>query len=158
MKMNCQIWKRKQNQEKDDKNTTTPISNNDEVLVLLDECLHVDEKGVEQIVDIIAFYHTTPHLELFSNCRVGEFGTIKMGNSSHSKIVGMGDVCFETNMGHKLTLKYLSHVPDLRFNLMSSSVLDNQGYENHFGKGKWKLTKGPLVVAKRETCCTLYKT
>ena len=47
MKMNCQIWKRKQNQEKDDKNTTTPISNNDEVLVLLDECLHVDEKGVE---------------------------------------------------------------------------------------------------------------
>ena len=47
MKMNCQIWKRKHNQEKHDKNTTTPISNNDEVLVLLDECLHVDEKGVE---------------------------------------------------------------------------------------------------------------
>ena len=50
MKRNCQIWKRKQNeqnQEKDDKNTTTPISNNDEVLVLSNECLHVDEKGVE---------------------------------------------------------------------------------------------------------------
>ena len=41
---------------------------------------------------------------------------------------------------------------------MSSFVLDKQGYENHFGKGKWKLTKGSLVVAKREACCILYKT
>ena len=31
-------------------------------------------------------------------------------------------------------------------------------YENHFGKSKWKLTKGSLVVAKGEACCTFYKT
>ena len=47
MKMNCRIWKKEQNrqdQEKeDDKNITTSISNNDEVLVLLNECLYVDE-------------------------------------------------------------------------------------------------------------------
>ena len=41
---------------------------------------------------------------------------------------------------------------------MSGFVLDKQGYENQFGKGKWKLTKGSLVVAKWEVCCTLYKT
>ena len=41
---------------------------------------------------------------------------------------------------------------------MSGFVLDKQGYENHFGKGKWKLTKGSLDVAKGETCSTLYKT
>ena len=48
MKMNCRIWKNeqnRQNQEKeDDKNITTSISNNDEVLVLLNECLYVDEE------------------------------------------------------------------------------------------------------------------
>ena len=68
--------------------------------------------GVEWIVDTIASYHATPHLELFSDYRVGDFGTIKMGNSSHSKIVEMSDVCFETNMGCKLTLKNVKHVLD----------------------------------------------
>ena len=134
MKMNCQIWKRKQNQEKDDKNTTTPISNNDEVLVLLDECLHVDEQEIEWIIDIATSYHTTPHLELFSDYKVRNFDTVKMGNSSDSKIVGMSDVCFKTNMECKLTLKNVRHVPDLRLNLMLGFVLDKQGYENHFGK------------------------
>ena len=41
---------------------------------------------------------------------------------------------------------------------MSSFVLDKQGYENHFGKGQWKLTKDSLVVIKGKTCCTLYET
>ena len=58
----------------------------------------------------------------------------------------------------KLTLKYVRHVLDSHLNLMSSFALDKQGYENHFGKGKWTFTKGLLVVAKGEACCTLYKT
>ena len=103
MKRNCQIWKKehnKQNWEKEyDKTTIASVSNSDEVLVLLDECLHVNEQEVEWIIDTIASYHATPHFELFFYYRVGDFGTIKMGNSSHSKIVGMCDVCFETNMG-----------------------------------------------------------
>ena len=97
-------------------------------------------------------------MELFSDYKVGDFGTVKMGNSSHSKIVGMGDVCFETNMRCKMTLKDVRHVPDLRLNLMLGLILDKQGYENLFGKGKWKLTKSSLVVAKRKTCYTLDKT
>ncbi|KAL6319697.1 hypothetical protein AAG906_026766 [Vitis piasezkii] len=126
--------KRKQNKQKkkkDDKNISASISNSDEVLVLLNECLHVDEQRVEWIINTITSCHATSHLELFSDYRVGDFGTIKMGNFSHSKIVGMSDVCFETNMGC---------------------------YKNHFGRSKWKLTKGSLVVAKGEACCTLYKT
>ena len=81
-----------------------------------------------------------------------------MGNSSHSKIVGMGDAFFETNMGCKLTLKHVRHALDLRLNLMSGFAIDKQDYENHFDKRKWKLTKGLLVAAKWEACCTLYKT
>ena len=49
-----------------------------------------------------------------------------MGNSSHSKIVGMGDACFETNMGCKLTLKHVRHALDLHLNLMSGFALDNK--------------------------------
>ena len=61
-------------------------------------------------------------------------------------------------MRYKLTLKYVRHVSNLCLNLMLGFVLDKQGYENHYSKGKWKLTKGSLVVAKGEVCCTLYKT
>ena len=57
-----------------------------------------------------------------------------------------------------MTLKDVRHVPDLLLNLMSGFILDKQGYENQFGKGKWKLAKSSLVVAKREACYTLYKT
>ena len=69
MKRNCQIWKREQNRQnkekENDKNITTTMFNSDGVLVLSNECLHVDEQGVEWIVDIVASYHATPHLELF---------------------------------------------------------------------------------------------
>lgn len=96
-------WKNEQNvqnQEKeDDKNITTSISNIDEVLILSDECLYVDEQVVEWIVDVATFYHATPYLELFSNYKVGDFGIVKIGNSSDFKIIGMGNVCFEINIG-----------------------------------------------------------
>ena len=52
----------------------------------------------------------------------------------------------------------MPYILNLRLNLMLGFVLDKQGYEKHFSKGKWKLTKGSLVVAKEEACCTLYKT
>ena len=104
--------------------------NSDEVLVLSNEFLHVDEQWVEWIVDIATSYHATPHFELFYDYRVWDFGTIKMGNSSHSRIIRMGDVSFETNiMGCKLTLEDVRHVPDLCFNQMLGFGLDKQGYE-----------------------------
>ena len=99
-----------------------------------------------------------PSLGVGSNYIVRDFSIVKMRNSSYSKIVGMSDVCFKTNMRCKMTLKDVRHVPDLRLNLMLGLILDKQGYENLFGKGKWKLTKSSLVVAKRKTCYTLDKT
>jgi len=47
-----------------------------------------------------------------------------------------------------LLLKGVKHAPDVRFNLIYVQILDNDGYDSHFGSGKWKLTKGNLVVAR----------
>ena len=55
------------------------------------------------------------------------------------KIAWIGDIYIK--------LKDVQHVPDLQLNLISASTLDRLGYENYFGSGKWKLTKGSLVVA-----------
>lgn len=79
--------------------------------------------------------------ESFSDYKVGDWHTIKIGNSIHFNIVGICNVCFETNVGCKLTLKYVKHVIGLCLHMLLVLL--------------WKLNKGALVVAKGDT---LYKT
>ena len=108
----------------------------------------VTDNEVEWIIDTAASYHVTPNKEFFTSYRPGDFGTVKMGNTSYSKIVGIGDVCIQTDVGCSLTLRDVRHVPDLRLNLISGVALDREGYVNYFGNGKWKLTKGSLVAPR----------
>ena len=79
-----------------------------------------------------------------------------MGNDGLAKVIGVGDVCLETNMGMKLLLKDVRHAPDVRLNLVSVKRLDNEGFVNTFGFGQWKLTKGNLVVAREKGTSSLY--
>ena len=83
---------------------------------------------------------------------------MKMGNSSYSKIVGIGDVCIETNVGSTVMLKDVQHVIDLRMNMFSTLAMDCAVYCNYLGNGRWKLTKGSLVVASGHACCDMYRT
>ncbi|KAM5588228.1 hypothetical protein ABKV19_006591 [Rosa sericea] len=158
MKKNCNKLKKdpkegrdgNTHQPKDDtRNTAASVSHDKcEFLCLEGECLHVDDcSGVAWVVDSGASFHATPHLEYFTTYQGGDFGTVKMGNDGHSKISGIGDICFETDLGNKLMLKDVRHVPGLRLNLMSTGVLDRQGFHHHGGDQKWRLTKGSLVVA-----------
>ena len=83
---------------------------------------------------------------------------MKMGNTSYSKTVGIVYVCIKTNVGCTMMLKNVRHVPDLRFNLIFTPAMDRAGYYNHLGNERWKLIKGPLVVARGRICCGLYNT
>ena len=105
------------------------------------------DDDVEWVIDSTASYHVMSIKEFFTSYKSGDLGTVKMGNSSHSKIIGMGDICIETSIGCTLILKDVRHVPNLRLNLISVSALDRLCYGNYFVSGKWKLTKGSLVVA-----------
>ncbi|MCI32539.1 adenylyl-sulfate kinase, partial [Trifolium medium] len=64
-----------------------------------------------------------------------------MGNGGVSKVIGGGDVCLQTNMGMQLLLRDVKHDPYVRYNLIFVHMLDDRGYDNHFGFGKWKLNK-----------------
>ncbi|CAN1813102.1 hypothetical protein LINPERHAP1_LOCUS26766 [Linum perenne] len=46
----------------------------------------------------------------------------------------------------------------MRLNLISTGKLEDDGYTNYFGEGKWKLSRGSLVVAKWKKESTLYMT
>jgi hypothetical protein len=79
-----------------------------------------------------------------------------MGNQVSSKILGVGDIILKTNTGCRLVLKDVRHVPDMRQNLISAGKLDDAGLINTFGEGKWKLTRGSLILAKGRKEGTLY--
>nr|KYP73281.1 Retrovirus-related Pol polyprotein from transposon TNT 1-94 [Cajanus cajan] len=110
------------------------------------------------IVDSGATLHVTTRKEFFTSYTFGDFGVLKIGNDGVSKVIGVGDVCLQTNMGMQLLLRRVNHAPDVHFNLISVQILEDGGYDTHFGSGKWKLTKGNLVVAKGEKISKLYWT
>ena len=58
----------------------------------------------------------------------------------------------------QLFLRGVKHAPDIRFYLIFVHMLDDCGYDNHFGSGKWKLNKGNLVVARGEKLSKFYWT
>ena len=93
---------------------------------------------------------------IFTSYRTGDFDNGRMGNSGVSKIVGIGDVCLEINIGNKLVLKDVRHVLDIHLNLISTGRLDDERFTNYFGENKWKLTKSSLVVTRGKKQNTLY--
>ncbi|KAK9906214.1 hypothetical protein M0R45_002714 [Rubus argutus] len=143
MRRNCHKLRKEQKengnnyQKKEDNNnnTTAAVSHEEcEFLCVGDECLHVDNcLGVQWVVDSGAAFHATSHEEFFTTYKAGDFGTAKMGNESYSKISGIGDICLLTDVGCQLILKDVRHVPGLRLNLLSTGVLDQEGYHHHGG-------------------------
>ena len=123
-----------------------------------DECCNVSHPYVEWVIDSASSCHVTPRNELFNSYKAGDFGKVKIGNNSYVDIVGIGDICVETNTRYTLELKNVRHVPDMYLNLISTHILDKEGYDNYFGDGKWRLSKGLLVLAGGKICCTLHKT
>ena len=59
----------------------------DVVMLSLEEqkCEHVAKNDVEWVVDSATSHHVIPAKGLFTTYKVGDFGVVKMGNSSYSK-------------------------------------------------------------------------
>ncbi|GKA57889.1 hypothetical protein Tco_0757077 [Tanacetum coccineum] len=55
-----------------------------------------------------------------------------------------------------LTLKDVRYIPGLKRRLISVEQLDEEGYHVGFGDQKWKVTKGSLVVARRNKRRSMY--
>ncbi|KAE8688656.1 hypothetical protein F3Y22_tig00110959pilonHSYRG00025 [Hibiscus syriacus] len=88
--------------------------------------------------------------------RSDDFGTVQMGSQDRSKIVGIGDIILTIRTRCKLILKTVRHVPAMRLNLISARKLDDVGLVNYLGEGKWKLTKGSLIMTRGKKEGSLY--
>ncbi|GKV52757.1 hypothetical protein SLEP1_g59325 [Rubroshorea leprosula] len=147
-------------EEKEAKENITAITSNGEVYLLCENnSIDVAHHDSTWVVDTVASYHVTPNRDWFSSYKEGDFGSLKMGNRSEAKIVGVGDVWLETNIGSKLHLKNVRHVPEIRLNLMSTGMLDDDGYLNYFEADATELwhkrlghlsEKGLQILSKKE--------
>jgi len=120
------------------------------------EC-HIVDSCVEWVVDCATTYHVTSNKEFFVMYKAGDFSKVKMGNNSVANIVGISDVCVQTNISFTLTPKDVPHVLDLRLNLISVHALNLVGFQINFGDGKWKPNKGSLMVVRSAVYSMLYK-
>ncbi|RDX98100.1 hypothetical protein CR513_19027, partial [Mucuna pruriens] len=164
----CFLWKKenkgkkgksKENDDDDNDDDRVNTTIGDDLVVLRDfELVNFVSNESMWIIDSSATLHVTPRKEFFISYTLGDFVVLKMGNDGVTKVIGVGDVCLQTNIGMQLWLKGVKHALDVRFNLISVHMLDDGGYDNHFGHGKWKLTKGNLVVARGEKISKLYWT
>ncbi|VFQ75020.1 unnamed protein product [Cuscuta campestris] len=139
-----------QTSEKKEEKDTAALADADDLFFVCDDTnFGVAFQDCTWIIDSGASCHLTPHREFFSSYTSGDFGYVKMGRGDKSsKIVGMGTVCLKTNTGCRLILRDVRHVPEFRFSLISAGGLDGDGYVSRLGEGKWKLTKGSLIVAR----------
>ncbi|KAK9005132.1 hypothetical protein V6N11_042578 [Hibiscus sabdariffa] len=129
----------------------------EDLLVICDENLvNLACDGTSWVIDTGASIHVTSRRDFFTSYTPGDFRVLKIGNDGLISVTGMGDVSLVSNNGIRLTLKDVRHAPDIRLNLISTRKLDDEGFCNTFSDGKWKLTKGSLVVARGKNSSNLY--
>jgi len=144
-------------QKKEEKQATMAVASDGDIVFVCDDgYVNFTCQDSMWVVDSAASFHVTSRRDYFASYRSGDFGCIRMGNSDVSKVIGMGDVYLKTDVGCNLLLKNVRHVPDIRLHLISTGALDDDGYCNSFFDGKWKLTKGSMVVAKGKKTGSLY--
>ncbi|RDX65900.1 hypothetical protein CR513_55397, partial [Mucuna pruriens] len=126
----CFLWKKEnkgkkgKSKEKDDDDDCVTTTTGDNLVILRDfESVNLVFDESMWIIDS------------------GYFRVLKMGNDDVTKVIDVGDVCLQTNTGMQLWLRGVKHAPDVCFNLISVHMLNDDDYDNHFGHGKWKLTK-----------------
>ena len=59
-----------------------------------------------------------------------------MANGSYAKVVGVGDIDLQTDVGCTLVLREVRHISEVCHNLVSILTLDKAEYWSSFGHGK----------------------
>ncbi|RDX99128.1 hypothetical protein CR513_17864, partial [Mucuna pruriens] len=90
--------KKGKSKKKDDDRIT--IATNDDLVILRDfESVNFVSNESMWIIDSSVTLHVTPRKEFFTSYIVGDFGVLRMGNDGVTKVIGVGDVCLQTNIG-----------------------------------------------------------
>jgi hypothetical protein len=98
--------------------------------------------------DTGANIHVCADISLFSSYQCKGAGALLMGNGSHARILGVGTVILKFSSRKTVLLKNVQHVPSIKKNLVSGSLLCRDGYKLVFESNKCILPKYGTFVGK----------
>ncbi|KAL6572114.1 hypothetical protein OROMI_013072 [Orobanche minor] len=93
-------------------------------------------------VDTGVTSHICTEKDMFSSYTVTDGRKLQMANSASSVIAGVGNVVLKLTSGKELLLKDVLHVPEVRRNLVSGSLLVSHGFRLVFESEKFIMSKG----------------
>ncbi|TYK03675.1 pol polyprotein [Cucumis melo var. makuwa] len=100
-------------------------------------------------VDTGVTHHICTNKNMFTSyVSVSNGEQLFMGNFSMSKVEGQGKVILKMTSGKELTLNNVLHVPDIRKNLVSGSLLSKNGFKLVFLSDKFVLSKNEMYIGK----------
>ncbi|KAL2253467.1 UNVERIFIED_CONTAM: Retrovirus-related Pol polyprotein from transposon TNT 1-94 [Sesamum indicum] len=100
------------------------------------------------LIDTGANVHVCADKSLFVSYQAISGRTVSMGNSSTSEVLGIGSVDLKFPSGRILSLKRVHHVPTVRRNIISGSVIVREGYELVFKFNKVVIQQFGIFVGK----------
>ena len=125
---------------------------------VVSEVNFVGSNTKELWVDTGATHHACSDKKIFSSYQSIDNGEqLFMGNSSSSKVEGRGKVVLKMTSGKELTLNDVLHVPEIRKNLVSGSLLSKKGFKLMFVLDNFILTKNGMYVGKGYMSNGLFK-
>jgi hypothetical protein len=85
---------------------------------------------------------------LVSFYQAGPAGSLLMGNGTRAAVRGVGTVDLKLTSGKTVQLKNVHHVPSIRKNLISGSLMCRDGYKLVFESNKCVISKFGTFVSK----------
>ena len=95
--------------------------------------------------------------KLFSLYQESSTRTVSMGNGSMAHVLGEGQVKLELSSGNFIVLDGVYHISDIRKNLISTSLLVQQGYKVVFESNRVVITRHGNFIGKGYICDGLFK-
>lgn len=104
--------------------------------------------SLEWIIDTGVIFHVCPERDWFSNFKNLDTGVALMGNDHLCHILGIGTIRIKIFDGIVRELKDVRYVPALKKNLISVSVLEDEGFRVAIENRVLKVLSGAMIVMK----------
>jgi hypothetical protein len=108
-------------------------------------------------MDSGANIHVCADASMFTSYQVGRSGTLLMGNGSHAHVLGVGTVILKFTSRKTVPWKSVQHVPSIKKNLVSASMLCRDGYKVVLESNKCVVLKHGTFVGKGYDCGGLFR-
>ena len=137
----------KKKNSKSQVNLTEAEENLDMIVAVVSELFLVN--NMEWILDTGATRHVCKDRSMFTSYQAtGDEEQVFMGNARSSPVVGKGNILLKLTSGKTLLLKNVLHVPDIRRNLISGSLLNKAGVKLVIDSDKLIMTKMELSLER----------